>query len=85
MQRLGLGEIARRLLDEKKATTDVTPPPHITPCGMHAPAEPGARLEAARRGAKKPMQPHLPGPKPAKGPDVDALLRGAGVKVREKS
>ena len=87
MQRLGLGEMARRLLDEKKATTDVTPPPHITPCGMQAgahdhAAQPGSRLEAARRGAKKPMV-GTPGPK-SKGPNVDALLREAGVKVREK-
>ncbi len=37
MQRLGLGGIAKRLLDEKKATRDVTPPPHITPCGMKVP------------------------------------------------
>ena len=41
---------ARRLLDEKKRTTDVTPPPHITPCGMGAHAPPGRRLEAATRG-----------------------------------
>jgi hypothetical protein len=76
MQRLGLGEMARRLLDEKKQTEDVTPPPHITPCGMNA--QQGARLEAARRGAKKPMR----GPQ-AKSSDVDALLREAGVKLPE--
>ena len=39
MTRLGLGGIARRLLDEKRKTEDVTPPPHITPCGMQVPAE----------------------------------------------
>lgn len=77
MQRLGLGDIATRLLDEKKKTVDVTPPPHITPCGMNMPA--GARLEAARRGAKKPMP-----PSPAKGPDVNALLREAGVRLPEQ-
>jgi uncharacterized radical SAM protein YgiQ len=76
MQRLGLGEIARKLLDEKKATVDVTPPPHITPCGMNA--KPGRRLEAATRGAKRPIAAQ------GKGPDVEALLREAGVKVREK-
>lgn len=82
MQRLGLGEMARRLLDEKRHTEDVTPPPHITPCGMHAPAQPGARLEAARLGAKKPM-PSSPRPK-ANVPDVKALLRDAGVKLPER-
>ena len=33
LQRLGLPEIARRLLDENKPTRDVTPAPHITPVG----------------------------------------------------
>ncbi|HYD82435.1 MAG TPA: DUF3362 domain-containing protein, partial [Opitutus sp.] len=91
MQRLGLGEMARRLIDEKKTTVDVTPPPHITPCGMNAAdvanasARSGARLEAARRGAKKPMAGGWSdGGRPkAKGPDVDALLREAGVAVRQ--
>ena len=46
MQRLGLGDMAARLLDGKKKTVDVTPPPHITPCGQHAP-QPGRRLAAA--------------------------------------
>jgi len=76
MQRLGLGEMAARLLDEKKKTVDVTPPPHIAPCGMkmsEVAAQPGARLEAARRGAKKPMK-----------VEVDALLKEAGVRVKEK-
>jgi uncharacterized radical SAM protein YgiQ len=81
MQRLGLGEMARRLLDEKKHTEDVTPPPHITPCGMPVP---GARLAAARQGAKKPMQPSPRGAPRGKGPDVDALLRDAGVKLPER-
>ncbi|MBI2512702.1 MAG: YgiQ family radical SAM protein [Opitutae bacterium] len=53
MQRLGLDDIARRLLDEKKKTRDVTPSPHIAPCGMSVP---GARLAAATKGAKKPIQ-----------------------------
>ncbi|WP_438482339.1 YgiQ family radical SAM protein [Oleiharenicola lentus] len=44
MQRLGLGEMAKRLLDGKQKTVDVTPPPHITPCGMQVP---GKRLAAA--------------------------------------
>ncbi|HVU24597.1 MAG TPA: YgiQ family radical SAM protein [Opitutus sp.] len=74
MQRLGLGEIARKLLDEKKRTVDVTPPPHITPCGMNA--KPGRRLEAATRGAKRPIR-----MKPAQGVDVNSLLRDAGVDV----
>ena len=75
MQRLGLGEMAARLLDEKKKTVDVTPPPHIAPCGMNVAdvaARSGARLEAARRGAKKPMK-----------VEVDALLKEAGVRVKE--
>ncbi len=45
--KLGLKHIATRLLDERQVTTDVTPPPHITPCGKqprqdppHAPARP---------------------------------------------
>ncbi len=29
----GLKHIATRLLDDRRETTDVTPPPHITPCG----------------------------------------------------
>ncbi len=75
MQRLGLGEMAARLLDEKKKTVDVTPPPHIAPCGMKVAdvaAQSGVRLEAARRGAKKPMK-----------AEVDELLKGAGVRVKE--
>jgi hypothetical protein len=39
MKRLGLGGIARRLLDEKRKTEDVTPPLHITPCGFQIPEE----------------------------------------------
>jgi uncharacterized radical SAM protein YgiQ len=38
MQRLGLGALAKRLLDEPRRTQDVTPPPHIAPCGMQVPA-----------------------------------------------
>lgn len=51
MQRLGLGEMAKRLLDEKKPTRDVTPAPHVAPCGMQAP---GARLAAATRRSGRP-------------------------------
>jgi uncharacterized radical SAM protein YgiQ len=76
MQRLGLGELATKLLDEKKKTVDVTPPPHITPCGMSAP---GRRLEAATRGAKRPKHPVS-----GKRTDVDALLRDAGVRLPER-
>lgn len=71
MNRLGLGHIAKRLLDDKKKTQDVTPPLHITPCGFHAnedgdsdsvprprAASPkqGARLAAATKGAKRPVR-----------------------------
>lgn len=66
MQRLGLGAMAARLLDGRKKTVDVTPPPHITPCGMNVP---GARLAAAT------AKPHRP-KKPSR---VDELLREAGV------
>ncbi len=79
MQRLGLGEMARRLLDEKKETTDVTPPPHITPCGMNVP---GKRLEAATRGMKRPVAGE--NGKPRKETAVEELLREAGVKLPER-
>jgi hypothetical protein len=36
MNRLGLGKIAARLLDQEKRTEDVTPPPHITPSGSRS-------------------------------------------------
>jgi radical SAM superfamily enzyme YgiQ (UPF0313 family) len=71
MRRLGLGDMAARLLDEKKKTRDVTPSPHILPCGQ---PKPGARLAAATRGAKR---------KPPVA-DLDQLLRDSGVKVPEK-
>lgn len=71
MQRLGLGDLAARLLDGKQETVDVTPPPHITPCGMQ---QPGARLAAATAR-----------PKRAKAPShLDDMLRDAGVTTREK-
>src|SRR5690606_365804 len=52
MQRLGLGAMAERLLDHRKPTIDVTPPPHITPCGQQMP---GKRLAAVYQspGARK--------------------------------
>ncbi len=37
LNKLGLKHITTRLLDERQKTTDVTPPPHITPCGKQAP------------------------------------------------
>jgi hypothetical protein len=78
MTRLGLGDMAARLLDGKQQTVDVTPPPHITPCGMQAPSfgkasegRPGARLAAAIARPQRPKRPsHL-----------DDLLRESGVKV----
>ncbi len=57
MHRLGLDGIAKRLLDEKRQTEDVTPPPHIAPCGMEIPSKPGARLAAATKGAKRAVDP----------------------------
>jgi uncharacterized radical SAM protein YgiQ len=74
LQRLGLEETARRLLDEKKTTRDVTPPPHITPCGRGAPgpqAEPSGRKSTGPKTA----------PKPA---DLERLLRESGVKLPER-
>jgi uncharacterized radical SAM protein YgiQ len=81
MRRLGLGDMAARLLDEKKKTRDVTPPPHIVPsiasakegapCGA---AVPGQRLAAATKGARR--------PKPVG--DLDKLLRESGVKLPDK-
>ncbi len=68
MQRLGLGDLASRLLDQKRKTVDVTPPPHIAPCGMTVP---GARLAAAT------AKPH----RPKKPTNVDQLLRAAGVRL----
>jgi uncharacterized radical SAM protein YgiQ len=76
MARLGLGDIAARLLDGKQKTVDVTPPPHITPCGMQAP---GARLAAA---TARPARPPGP-PKAKKASQLDNLLRDAGVKLPE--
>jgi len=86
MQRLGLDEVAQRLLDEKKKTRNVTPTPHITPCGMNAAdfqaQQPGARLAAATKGAKKPTPPSPA--KPKKPSELDKLLRESGVKLPEK-
>ncbi len=70
MHRLGLDGLAKRLLDEPRATEDVTPPPHIAPCGMKISQKPGARLAAATKGATRPVDPQrkkpVAPPKPAK-------------------
>jgi uncharacterized radical SAM protein YgiQ len=42
LHKLGLGNLATKLLDERRTTVDVTPPPHVTPCG-----KPGNRFAAA--------------------------------------
>jgi radical SAM superfamily enzyme YgiQ (UPF0313 family) len=47
LDRLGLKEISKRLLDGKQPTIDVTPPPHITPCGRSNQGTP-ARKSARR-------------------------------------
>ncbi len=65
MKRLGLDGIAKRLLDDKQVTEDVTPPPHIAPCGMQVP---GQRLAAATKGAKRPVNPKRKA-KPAAKPE----------------
>jgi uncharacterized radical SAM protein YgiQ len=72
MQRLGLDDLAARLLDEKKKTRDVTPTPHIAPCGMPVP---GARLTAATAKPKRSKKPaHL-----------DNMLKESGVRVMDKT
>jgi len=69
LQRIGLGDMAARLLDGRKQTTDVTPPPHITPCGRS-----GRRLAAA-------MQTHSGGHAHAR---ADHPHNDAGRKPRTK-
>lgn len=95
MQRLGLDDMAKRLLDERKATRDVTPSPKINPVkkGGGAPGGcGGGGMTTAPCGMKIPSQPQSdaqlfkkpsPGPR-HKGPDVNALLRDAGVKLPDK-
>jgi uncharacterized radical SAM protein YgiQ len=78
LKRLGLGNIAARLLDGRKKTEDVTPPPHITPCGMSVP---GQRLAAATKGAK---QPQTEKQKPARKKARKAVPRGASAKGKTK-
>jgi uncharacterized radical SAM protein YgiQ len=53
--RLGLKDIATRLLDRKGNTVDVTPPPHITPCGGKEPgsAKSGKRFFSPRERRQK--------------------------------
>jgi uncharacterized radical SAM protein YgiQ len=87
MRRIGLHDLVHRLLDEKKTTRDVTPPPHITPCGQNRSAvgdsaagqaaacssgpPPGARLAAATARPRRSK-------KPAR---LDDLLRDSGVRT----
>jgi radical SAM superfamily enzyme YgiQ (UPF0313 family) len=40
LTRIGLGSVAGRLLDDQRPTRDVTPPPHIAPCGRKLPQPP---------------------------------------------
>jgi uncharacterized radical SAM protein YgiQ len=49
MQKLGLAGMAKRLLDEPQKTEDVTPPPHITPCGMRVPGAKAGSPSAKRK------------------------------------
>ena len=51
MKRIGLTDLAHRLLDEKKQTQDVTPPPHITPCQQ------SGRLSVPEHELRKPAEP----------------------------
>lgn len=76
MQRLGLGDLAARLLDGRKKTVDVTPPPHITPCGHHAAThKPGAHRAHGRSSSNPPAPQSSSGGKPrahrAASPDAE--------------
>ncbi len=86
MERLGLGETARRLLDEKKPTRDVTPPPHIAPCGMKIPsyAPAAKKCSGPAPSAEKNVAPPRAPAKPKKPTDLEKLLRDSGVKLPEK-
>ncbi len=86
MERLGLGETARRLLDEKKPTRDVTPPPHIAPCGMKIPsyAPAAKKCSGPAPSAEKSVTPPRAPAKPKKPTDLEKLLRDSGVKLPEK-
>lgn len=86
MERLGLGETARRLLDEKKPTRDVTPPPHIAPCGMKIPsyAPAAKKCSGSAPSAEKNVAPPRAPAKPKKPTDLEKLLRDSGVKLPEK-
>jgi uncharacterized radical SAM protein YgiQ len=74
MRRLGLHDLAARLLDDKKATRDVTPSPHIAPCGMPVPGPQASAAPRAPEGGARPKR----SKKPA---HLDELLRAAGVNV----
>jgi len=78
MVKLGLSGMARRLLDEPQKTVDVTPPPHITPCGMKVPASAKAAPEhrGVRHGAP------LKGAKRTNGPKQAAANDDAPAKRR---
>jgi hypothetical protein len=61
LHRLGLKNTAARLLDGRKTTVDVTPPPHITPCQQS-----GRRFAAATQKPERPSHlPPTPEPPPA--------------------
>jgi hypothetical protein len=64
LHRLGLKSTAARLLDGKNTTVDVTPPPHITPCGQS-----GRRFAAA---TQKPERPTYSHPTHESGPPAPA-------------
>src|SRR5262249_27001592 len=58
LERLGLKSMAARPPDGRKATVDVTPPPHITPC-----QQPGRWLAAATaKPGRAPVLPHAQDP-----------------------
>lgn len=64
MVKLGLAGMAKRLLDDPQKTEDVTPPPHITPCGMKIPAHTGSPASKSSppptKGPKHPVNPARP-------------------------
>src|SRR6185295_1585841 len=63
LNKLGLKSIATRLLDEPQKTTDVTPPPHITPCGFNQnkDAEPQSKIIRRDQQQNQPNPPRSPG------------------------
>jgi hypothetical protein len=63
LHRLGLSSMAARLLDGQKPTVDITPPPHVTPCGQS-----GHRLTAVMQKPDRDLRPRTASPKKPSAP-----------------